>query len=76
MTKEDIINMEISFQCDHVDLDGINKAMDEYAKQQAVAFAIEYAKGLSSWSEIKASQSPYDRMDVRYDQFVKQQEKQ
>lgn len=42
----------------------ILEAMDEYAKEMAIAFAIDYNKGVD------------DRMDVRYKMFLEaQQEK-
>jgi hypothetical protein len=56
----------------------IYRAMDEYAKQQAVAFAIHYAEAHVNWL---INQRKYpdpsiiatDRMDVRYDHFIENQ---
>lgn len=57
----------------------IFKAMDEYAKQQAIAFAIDYAKRRLTWLK-RLQQEPNpddvenDRMEERYNQFIEQQQ--
>lgn len=40
MTKDKILDSVSLATCDHTDFDGIYKAMDEYAKQQAIAFDV------------------------------------
>lgn len=40
MTKHEILDKVSMATCDHTDFDGIYKAMDEYAKQQAIAFDV------------------------------------
>lgn len=59
MTKEEIFNEEAPFVEIHPsDMFYVEKAMEIYAKQQAIAFAIEYNGGID------------DRMDVRYEHFL------
>lgn len=58
----------------------VYKAMDVYAKQQAIAFAIDYAKRKLKWlKELRQQPNPddleNDRMEVGYDQFIEQQNK-
>jgi hypothetical protein len=40
MIKDEILDRVSMATCDHTDFDGIYKAMDEYAKQQAIAFDV------------------------------------
>lgn len=50
-------------------------AMEEYAKQIAIAFAIDYAKGALTWGE-NPSEVENDRWDVRIKYFMEDISKQ
>lgn len=51
----------------------IYKAMDEFAKQQAIDFALNYAKSIHDDTYIKPTETELERMSVRYDKFIKVQ---
>lgn len=73
MTKEEILDNNL------LNNGGLRRrifsAMDEYAKQQAIAFAVQYAKGALTWGYIKPEDVEHDRMEDRYNQFIEQQNK-
>lgn len=69
MTKEEILD---KLQKENPHSIPVFKAMDEYAKQQAIAFAIHYAKG-AIMNGVHEDDVANDRMDVRYDHFIESQ---
>lgn len=83
MTKDDIISTDPINDCHRwsdFELRAIHRFMDGYAKQQAIAFAIDYAKSKLMWiRELRQYPDPDsvvdDRMEERYSQFIEQQTK-
>jgi hypothetical protein len=53
----------------------IYKAMDEFAKQQAIDFALNYAKSVHTDTYVKPTAAELERMSFRYDKFIEQQSK-
>lgn len=54
----------------------VQRFVDEYAgKQQAIAFAIHYAKSAIQNGYVKPSAVDSDRMEDRYNLFIEQQNK-
>lgn len=51
----------------------IEVAMDEWAKQQAIDFALNYAKSFHDDTYIKPTPAELERMSIRYDKFIKVQ---
>lgn len=51
----------------------IELAMDEFAKQQAIDFALNYAKSFHDDAYVKPTESELERMSFRYDKFIKVQ---
>lgn len=49
--------------------------IDEFTKQQSIAFAIHYAKSAIQNGYVKPSAVENDRMEERYNQFIEQQNK-
>jgi len=72
-TKEDVLDKVDFCSCEHTDFDGIYKAMDEYAKQQSVAFmkwALNAGKIIGdNWGD---AYMPLEEEDV-YNQFIEHQ---
>jgi hypothetical protein len=85
-TKEEILDEHLvknkifsDRKADYIDDYGVHEviedAMDEYAKEIAIAFAIEYAKGVLTWDNCKNPEDVADdRMDVRYRMFLAEQQ--
>lgn len=76
MTKEEILkNNRRGF--DRSDYRAVLSAMDEYAKQQAIAFTKHYLQSaVKDNMGIATDAGPNDRLSERYDKFIEQQNKQ
>lgn len=48
-------------------------AMEEWAKQQAIDFALKYAKSIHDDTYIKPTEAELEIMSFRYDKFIKVQ---
>jgi len=78
MTKEEMLQKNGDMRSIVHSREFIIKSMDEYAKQQAIAFAIDYAQRKLTWlKSLRQTPDPEsvekDRMEERYSQFIKQQ---
>lgn len=77
-TKEEITDQYSEYLIDFgfaMSIDDSHKAMDEWAKQQAIAFAIHYATTAIGWGHTKADDVKNDRMEERYTHFIENQNK-
>lgn len=78
MTKEEIILDQIGsiyHAKTTTELSEFYLCMDAYAKQQAIDFALNYAKSFRDDTYVKPTPAELERMSVRYDKFIEQQNK-
>lgn len=77
MTKEEILNKHDTSRkyIEQTCRPELFAAMDEWAKQRAIAFAIDYATRVLTFGYTKAEDVINDRMDDRYNLFIENQKK-